>query len=387
MLNFLYHIPTRVLFGRGQIKELAREIEGYSRRILIVIGQGSVKKYGIYQEAVRILKKAGIICFDLAGIKPNPLLKKVYQGIELCRKKDIGFILAIGAGSVIDTAKTIASGVRYKGDVWDFFLKKAEPKDALPVGTVLTLAATGSEMNINAVITKESTEQKLAIGSRLIRPRFSILDPTYTFTVPKIHSAAGVVDIMVHVFEQYFSPTRGARLQNRIAEAILKTCIYYGPIVLKKPRDYQARANIIWAGSLALNGLIGLGKVEDWATHRIEHELSAVYDLTHGIGLAIISPNWMRYILNKKTAGAFSDYGVNVWGLDRDKGPVKLSEEAILKTENFFKSLGVASRLTEVGVGEERLEEMAGKAVAFGELGGIKKLNKKDVLNILRMSL
>ncbi|MEA3328114.1 MAG: iron-containing alcohol dehydrogenase [Candidatus Omnitrophota bacterium] len=387
MLNFLCHIPTRVLFGRNQIEQLAEEVKRYSRRILVVTGRESVKKYGIYQRAAGILKKAGITYFDLSGIKPNPLLSRVYEGIELCRKENIDFVLAVGSGSVIDTAKTIAAGVKYKGDVWDFYLKKAKPRDCLGVGTVLTLAAAGSETSVNAVITNEKTQRKLAFGSFLIRPKFSILDPVYTFTVPRIHSAAGIVDIMSHVFEQYFSPTRSAGVQDRISEAILKTCIHYGPVVLKEPKNYEARANIMWAGSLALNGFLGLGKIEDWATHRIEHEVSAIYDLTHGIGLAIIFPNWMKYVLNEEAVPMFSDYGNNVWGLGRNKNPLEISKQAILKTKGFFAGLGAAVSLKEAGINEERLEEMSKKAVSFGELGEVKKLNDRDVLNILKMSL
>ncbi len=389
MQNFTHCIPTTVYFGKGQVKALSEELRKRAKRILIVTGRGSVKKYGIFDDVIKQVKKTGIEYVELSGIKGNPRLKSVYQGIEICKKQCVDFILAVGGGSVIDTAKTIAAGVKYSGDVWDFFIKDKGlfPADALPIGCVLTIAATGSEMNENAVITKENTRRKLAFGSPLLRPVFSILDPEYTYTVNKYHTAAGVADIMAHVFEQYFSHTP-AYAQDRMAEALLKTCIHYGPIVCEKPRDYDARANIMWASSLALNDLIGEGKEQDWASHGIEHELSAVYDISHGVGLAIIAPNWMRHVLSKKTIKKFVEYGINVWDIEKNKDKMDIANEAIDKSRNFFNSLGLPSKLSEVNIPDEKFEDMAKNAIKhYGQVGSFKQLSKEDIVEILRMSL
>lgn len=388
MLNFTHHIPTVVHFGKGQVSALEGELKKRAKKILIVTGRGSVKKNGIFDDVVKEVKKANILYVELSGIKPNPRLKSVYKGIEICKKESVDFVLAIGGGSVIDASKAIASGVKYDGDVWDFFTEDIKPKDALPVGTVLTLAATGSEMNGNTVITKEDTKRKLAFGSPFIRPIFSILDPEYTYTVNKYHTAAGVVDIMVHVFEQYFSHTPASDVQDRVAEALLKVCIKYGPIVCKKPHDYDARTNILWAGSLALNDLIGEGKQEDWASHAIEHELSALYDISHGAGLSIISPSWMRHVLSKNTVDKFVEYGINIWDIEKNKPKMKIANEAIDKTREFFSSLGMPINLSEVNVSDEHFEKMAKNALTdWGRIGSFKELFEKDIVEILKTSL
>jgi len=388
MLNFTYHIPTIIYFGKGQVCALEEELRPRAKKVLIVTGQASAKKYNIFEDVIKQVKKAGIDYVELSGIEPNPRLKSVYKGIEICRKESVDFILPVGGGSVVDAAKTIAAGVRYDGDVWDFFVTNAEPEDVLPVGVVLTLAATGSEMNGNAVITRQDTQRKLALYTPLLRPVFSILDPEYTYTVDRYNTAAGVVDIMVHVFEQYFSRTPAADVQDRIAEALLKVCIRYGPVVYKSPENYDARANILWAGSLALNDLIGDGKEGDWASHRIEHELSAVYDISHGAGLSILTPSWMRYVLGPETVKKFVDYGVNVWGIDSGKPDMEIADEAIDKTLEFSKSLGLPTRLGDVGITDEHFESMAQRAIeTYGSLGSFRELGKKDIVEIFRMSL
>ncbi len=388
MLNFTYHIPTIIYFGKGQVEALEEELKKRAKKILIITGQGSVKKNGVFDAVIKEIKKTNIPYTELSGIKPNPRLKSVYRGIELCKKESIDFILAVGGGSVIDASKAIACGVKYKGDVWDFFIKGVKPEEALPLGTVLTLAATGSEMNGNSVITKEDTKRKLALSSPLARPAFSILDPEYTYTVNKYHTAAGVVDVMVHVFEQYFSHTRNADVQDRIAEGLLKVCIKYGPIVCESPRDYAARANILWAGSLALNNLIGEGKREDWASHAIEHELSAIYDISHGAGLAIVSPNWMKHVLSEKTVNKFAEYGINVWGIKEDKNKMNIANEAIDKTREFFRSLGMPSKLSKINISGEHFQKMAKNALRdWGQIGSFKELSENDIIEILKASL
>jgi len=389
MLNFTYDIPTRIHFGKGEVKALKGELENRAKKILIVTGQGSVKKNGIFDQVVKVVKKAGTSFVELSGVKPNPRLKSVNEGIEICKKEGVDFILAVGGGSVIDASKAIAAGVKHKGNVWDFFAKDIPCTKALPLGTVLTLAATGSEMNIYTVITKEDTERKLAFGAPVLRPVFSILDPEYTYTVNKYHTAAGIADIMAHIFEEYFCRPDSARVQDRIAEALMKICIKYGPVACENPRDYEARANILWASTLSLNGLLGNGKAGgDWACHAIEHEVSAIYDITHGVGLAIIVPNWMRFVLDDKNIDKFTEYGFNVWGVDRKMGKRKIAETAIAQTRKFFNSLNLPAGLSEVNVPQDRFGDMARGAIkSQGEIGSFRKLSERDITEILRMSL
>ena len=387
MLNFTYHVPTKIYFGKGQITALKDELKKRAKKVLIVTGQGSVKKYGIFDYVAKEAKEAGVPFVELSGIKPNPRLKSVYEGIEICRKEKVDFILAVGGGSVIDAAKAIAGGAKYKGDVWDFFEEDVTCTDAIPIGTVLTLAATGSEMDTFAVITKEDTQRKLAFGSPAVRPVFSILDPEYTYTVNKHHTAAGVADIMTHIFEGYFSEPDSAAVPHRMAEALLKVCIHYGPIAYEKPRDYEARANILWASSLALNDLLEAGKKGDWASHAIEHEISAIYDISHGRGLAIIVPNWMKFVLSEKTLPRFVEYGTNVWGIE-EKGGMETANLAIQKTRDFFNSLGLPSKLSEVNIKNEHFEQMAKNAIeSNGQVGSFKNLSGKDIIEILNMSI
>jgi alcohol dehydrogenase YqhD (iron-dependent ADH family) len=382
MLNFDYLIPTEILFGKGQIKNLHNRIKNY-KRILFTWGSGSIKRSGVYEKVMDALKEKTY--FELSGIKPNPRLSTVKKGITLCREHDIDLVLGVGGGSVIDCSKTIAAGVYYPGDVWDLFIKKATIKKALPIGSVLTLAASASEMNASAVISNEETQQKLSITSKYLRPKFSILDPTYTMTVPKTNTAAGVVDIMSHVFEQYFDSTKGAYLPDRLAEGILKTCIKYGPVVLERPDDYEARANIMWAGSLALNGLLLSGKAGDFATHKIAHAVSAVYDITHGISLAILFPNWMKYVMNENIE-KFVEYARNVWNVPKSGDKKNTANLGIQKTREFFCSLEMPETFSELNINDEKSEEMATKAVYFGEIGTFKRLKKEDVLKILKLS-
>ncbi|MDD2510185.1 MAG: iron-containing alcohol dehydrogenase [Syntrophomonas sp.] len=382
MLNFDIHFPTRIHFGRGKIEELAREILVYGRRVLLVYGGGSIKRSGLYEQVVNIFDDFGITHLELSGVQPNPRISSVRQGVELCKEHEIELVLAVGGGSTIDCAKIIAAGAGYEGDAWDFFTRRARINYALPLGCILTLAATGSEMNGNAVISNKETEQKLGTGSTVLIPRFSILDPEYSFSVPPEQTAAGTVDIMSHVFEQYFSPTPGTFIQDRLAEAMLKTCIHYGPIALAEPDNYEARANLMWTGSLALNGLLGAGKRTDWATHDIEHEISALYDITHGLGLAILTPYWMHYVMDEVTAPRLADYARQVWSIEGTEDLI-VARAGIKKTAEFFRSLHLAGSLSEIGVESDRLIEMAEKATAHGTLGSFKKLEFSDVLKIL----
>lgn len=383
MLNFNIHFPTRISFGRGKIEDLGKEILTYGNKVLLVYGGGSIKHSGLYDQVLQIFKDNNITHVELSGVQPNPRISSVRQGVALCKEHEVQLVLAVGGGSTVDCAKIIAAGAGYDDDAWDFFTHKARINYALPIGTVLTLAATGSEMNPNAVISNDDTKQKLGTGSPAIIPRFSILDPEYSFTVPPEQTAAGTVDIMSHIFEQYFSPTPETFIQDRLAEAMLKTCIHYGPIAIAQPDNYEARANLMWTGSLALNGLLGAGKRTDWATHDIEHEISALYDVTHGLGLAVLTPYWMHYVLNEQTTPRLAEYARNVWEIE-ENDDIIAARVGIKKTGEFFKSLNLAGSLREIGVEKEHLAEMAEKATSRGPLGAFKKLEYPDVLNILQ---
>lgn len=390
MRNFDYNVSTKVLFGKGKVKEVGKEAKKYGDKVLLVYGKGSVKKSGLFDLVVETLKESNIHVYELPNIDPNPRIDSVYKGAEICRKEGINLILAMGGGSVIDCSKAIAAQANYCGDVWqDLYAdsKMYQLKSALPVASILTLAATGSEMNGNSVISNMHTNQKLAIGSDLLRPVFSILDPEYTFTVNQYHTAAGVVDIMSHLFEQYFTPDHEGYLQNRMIEAMIKTVIEYGPIAYAEPENYEARANLMWTSSLALNGMVAYGKVStDWATHGMEHELSAFYDITHGVGLGILTPYWMKYVLTPDTVHRFVEYGRNVWKI-HGNDEMEIANKAIEKTREFFNSLGIPSTLREVGIDESKLDKMAEQATMFGPLGSMKKLYKEDVLAIYKMAL
>ncbi|HHU63450.1 MAG TPA: iron-containing alcohol dehydrogenase [Clostridiales bacterium] len=388
MKNFIFFNPARILFGKGQLAGLADEIKRLDcKRILVVSGRGSVKRIGLYDKVISILKDMGLIFFELEGIHPNPRLADVRRGIDICKRNNVDFILAVGGGSVIDAGKAIAAGAVCQRDIWDYFAKRYEIEGALPLGDILTLAATGTEMNGNAVITNWETKDKLSIGSSHLIPKFSILDPEYTYSVPKDQTVYGIVDIMAHVFEAYFSPTPNTPLHDRIAEGIMTTLVENAYKVLDNLKDYDARANIMWCGSMALNGLIGTGKEEDWATHDIEHEVSAIYDIPHGGGLAIIFPNWMKYVLDEGV-DKFVQYAQRVWNVqDNGQGDREIALEGIQRTREFFDHLGAPSTLKDYGIGHENIDVMAQKAVRFGPIGGYKKLYKEDVANILKMCL
>jgi len=387
MNNFNYSIPTKIFFGKDQINVLGDEIKKYGSRVLLVYGGGSIKKSGIYDKVIEIFKASGINFWELPGVEPNPRVTSVRKGVELCRENKIDLILAVGGGSSIDCSKVIAAGYYYEGDAWDIVLDPRKIENALPLASILTLAATGSEMNAGAVITNLDTNEKLGTGHPSMAPKFSILDPTYTYTLPANQTAAGTADIISHIFEVYFSNTKEAYVQNRMAEAMLKTCINYGTIALKEPENYEARANLMWTSSLAINGLLSYGKVTEWSVHAMEHELSAYYDITHGVGLAILTPHWMKYSLNEGTLDKFVEYGVNVWDIDKNKDKYEIANEAIEKTREYFVSLGIPASLREVSINEEKLEEMAKQATRRGKLGDFRTLDAEDVLNIFKAAL
>lgn len=388
MNSFQFHNPTRIVFGDGAANRIGELTSSFGKKVLLVYGGGSIKKSGLYDRAVKQLQDAGITFYELPGIEPNPRLSTVNKGIGICREQGVEFILAIGGGSVIDASKAIAAGVPYEGDVWDFFTGKASIQQAMPIGTVLTLAATGSEMNGSTVISNWEEKLKRGTGSSHLFPRFSILDPTLTYSVPRNQTVYGSIDIMSHVFEQYFSLTENTPLQERFCESVLQTVIENIEPALANPSDAAARANLMWCGTMALNGgQISLGMANDWASHGIEHEVSAIYDIPHGAGLAVIFPNWMRYVY-KQRPSRFAQYATRVWGIDpAGKSEDELALAGIGATRDFYTRIGAESRLADFGIGDDQLDRMAEEAVRYGPIGNFKRLEKGDVREILRMSL
>lgn len=388
MNNFSFYNPTKIVFGQGMVSQLGELAGAYGRRILLVYGGGSIKRSGLYDQVIQQLTGAGAEVIELSGVEPNPRLTTVQRGIELCRQHDVQFILGVGGGSVIDAAKAIAAGVPYAGDVWDFFVRKARIESALPLGAVLTLSATGTEMNGNAVVTNWAINQKRGMGSIHVYPKFSILDPTLTFSVPADQTANGIVDTMSHVFEQYFSLTPDTPLQERFCESVLQTVIENGEKALQEPNNYAARANLMLSSTFALNGgMISVGMANDWASHEIEHAVSAVYDIAHGAGLSIVFPNWMRYVYQARI-DRFVQYAVRVWGIDpAGKTDEQIALAGIQATRDFFTRLGAPATLGEAGIGRDKLDVMAADATRFGPLGSFKQLDEADVRAILEMAL
>jgi alcohol dehydrogenase YqhD (iron-dependent ADH family) len=387
MNAFELYNPTRLVFGEGKVQQLGELVKPYGTRILLVYGGGSIKRTGLYDEVFSELRGIGAIVHELSGVEPNPRLTTVNKGIQICREQQVEFVLAVGGGSVLDAAKAIAAGALYEGDVWDFTVRKAVIQKALPIGTVLTLAATGSEMNGNSVISNWETKQKRAFGSKHVYPKFSILDPKLTFTVPPDQTVNGIVDILSHVFEQYFSLTTDTPLQERFAESIMLTVIENGEKAIADGSDYAARANLLLAGTYALNGTLPNGVVTDWATHGIEHEVSAIYDIAHGAGLAILFPNWMKHVYQARVE-RFVQFATRVWNVDAaGKTDDEVALEGIEATRDYFMRIGAPATLGELGIGSDQLERMAAEAVQFGPLGSFKKLAKDDVKSILENSL
>lgn len=386
MNNFRFNAYTEMLFGKGEIDKLPEVLQRYGKNVLLAYGGGSIKRNGIYDKVQSLLKDFNIV--ELGGIEPNPRIETVRRGVALCRENKVDVILAVGGGSTIDCSKVVGAGYYYDGDAWDLVTTPPKIDKVLPIVTVLTIAATGSEMNGNAVISKMDTNEKLGTGSSKMIPQTSILDPEYLYTLPAIQTAAGCADIMSHVIEQYFSKTKDAFVQDKFSEGLLQTCIKYCPIALKDPKNYEARANIMWASSMALNGLCGSGKDGAWTCHPIEHELSAFYDITHGVGLAIVTPRWMRYILSDATVDKFVDYAVNVWNLQPSDDKFALANAGIDATEKFFKDCNIPMTLTELGIDKTNFKKMSEAAVAHGCLKyAYVSLNPDDVYKILEMSI
>ena len=388
MDNFTFQNTTKIIFGKGAENQVGQEASKYSKKILLHYGGGTIKKTGLYDKVITSLKDAGVDFIELGGVKPNPRLSLVREGIKICRENNIGFILAIGGGSVIDSSKAISIGSMYSGDVWDFYLGKSEIAAALPIGTILTIPAAGSESSTGSVITNEDGFYKRAVNSELIYPKFSILNPELAFTLPKYQVASGSADIMAHLMERYFTNSEHVELMDRLIEATLKTVINNVTLVLDKPDNYDAWAEIMWSGTVAHNNLLNTGRVGDWGSHDIEHELSGIYDVAHGAGLAVIFPAWMKYVY-KHDINRFAQFAVRVWNVENSFwSPEKTAIEGIKKLENFFKSLGLPTNLKELGIIDDRLEEMASKATNsdLSTVGNFVKLGKNDVYSILKLA-
>ncbi|MDB5056027.1 MAG: NADH-dependent butanol dehydrogenase [Bacilli bacterium] len=387
MLPFTFQNPTKLIFGKGTLEQLPTEIQKYGKRVLLVYGGGSIKKNGIYNNVLEILKKAGVEVTELAGVEPNPRLTTVNKGIALCRENNIDLILAVGGGSVIDCAKAIAIGAKYEGNVWDIITHKATGQDALPLGTVLTIAATGSEMNSGSVITNWETQEKLGWGSPHTFPKFSILDPQHTVSLPAIQTVYGMVDIMSHVLEQYYHNGTNTVLQDAYSESLLKTVINTAPRLLNDLTSLDNRETILYCGTMALNGILSMGVKGDWATHNLEHAVSAIHDIPHGGGLAILFPNWIKYTLKTNVARS-KRLAIEVFGVDpSNKSDKEVAEAGIQALREFWISIGAPSRLADYDIDASSIELIADKAMIYGDFGNFQKLTRSDVVNIYKMSL
>lgn len=386
MDKFMYHIPTKVFFGKGQIVQLVPSIKACGDKVLLVYGGGSIKKSGLYDTIVSALSQEGIPFRELSGVDPNPRVSSVEEGVAICREHGLNVVLAVGGGSVIDCAKAVAAGVTCEGSMWDMITGKAPIRSILPIVTVLTLAATGSEMDTSAVISNPETNEKVGVSGPTMRPTVSIMDPEYTLSVSKYQTAAGTADIMSHVMEVYFNNHPDAYLQNRFAEAVLKTCVTYGHRAYNDPGDYEARANLMWAGSWAINGLLTKGAPVGWSVHPMEHELSAYYDITHGAGLAVLIPHWLRHMLREENVSKYVDYGVAVWGIDPKLSPMEIAQKAIDATADYFKAMDLPTTLREVGIDDQKFEIMAKKAGAQLKSAFV-PMDEADVLAIFKKAL
>lgn len=390
MLNFDFYAPARILFGKGTENEIGTLLKPHGSKVLLHYGGGSIKTSGLHGRVTASLKASGAAFVELGGVKPNPRLSLVHEGIALCKKEKVDLVLAVGGGSVIDSAKAIAMGVYYDGDIWEVYAQHKPVEKALPVATILTIPAAGSESSGDTVITNEAKQLKYGYGSPRLRPLLSVMNPELFFTLPKEQLGYGVADMMSHVFERYFTNTLHTDLTDGLCEVTLKTLMKNALLARRDMGNYDAWAELGFAGTVAHNGLVGMGRAQDWACHMMEHELSAIYDVAHGAGLAVLTPGWMQYVY-KDNVGMFTQFAVKVMGVDGSfRDPEAIIQEGIALLREFFRKLGLPATLSELGIGEDRLEEMAKKATgaAFGAenpLGGLKKLRWQDVLEIYKL--
>lgn len=390
MLNFQFHTPTEVIFGKDTHKAVGETVKKYGfYKVMLHYGGGSVKKNGVYDVVTKSLADAGIEVVDFGGVEPNPKLTFVEKGISVCKEEGVEMVLAVGGGSVIDSAKMIAIGTKYEGSVWDFYTGKAEPKDAMPVGVVLTHAAAGSEMSNSAVLTNEAGDKR-GYTHRLCRPLFAICNPELTYTVDKFQTGCGIVDMMMHTLERYFSKSPDTPVTDAVAEAVVKQVVIAGTQAILEPEDYEARANLMWASSIAHNGLTGCGRDVSLVCHQIEHEISGKYDfVAHGAGLSVIFPAWAEYVY-KHNLPRFIQYATQVWDVSEDyDNPEDIAIQGIAETKAFFAEIGMPTRLSQLGIGAEAFEEMAEKCTRNGTriLPGYKPLGKQEIIDILKLAL
>ena len=391
MFKFTYNIPTKVYFGGDQLSNLGPELKKFGKRVLLCYGGGSIKKIGLYDKIVTEIKKAGLELFELSGIEPNPRVTSVNRGAQICKDENIDVLLAVGGGSVIDCTKFVGAGRYYDGDAWDLVTRKAPITNCLPIVTVLTLAATGSEMDCGGVITNLETNDKIGMGASIMRPRVSFLDPANTYTVSSYQTACGSADIFSHLVETYFNPTGSMFMLDTFMEGMMKTVVKYAPVAVAHPKNEEARANLMWTSSWAINDFVSACQRCTWSCHPMEHQLSAYYDITHGLGLAILTPRWMRYVLDETTAERFRNFAVSVFGVDPTLPNMEAAKTGIEAVEKFlFEDLKLTKTLTELGIDKTHFAEMADKAChAKGGrvLKGYKHLTPKDVEAIYEMCL
>ncbi len=389
MNNFVYDIPVKVYFGKDQLGHLGEELAKYGRRVLLTYGGGSIKKIGLYDKVMSELSKAGLEVHELSGIEPNPRVDSVRRGAQMCKDNNIDVLLAVGGGSTIDATKWMAAAACTDHDAWDFFSEKWAPVErALPIVTILTLAATGSEMDTGGVISNPETKDKIGRMERPLLPKVSFLDPTNTFTVSPYQTACGAADMMSHIIEVYFNMETDLYMLDCFMEGMMKTIVKYTPVAMSEPDNYEARANLMWTSSWAINGFVDGGKRQAWSCHPMEHELSAIYDITHGLGLAILTPRWMEYCLDDTTVSKYVQFATNVFSVGGDMTPMETARQGIAKLSEFlFDTLGLSSSFTEIGIKADDFPTMARKACGGGVLPGFKPLAQKDIEKIFEMCL
>ena len=390
MGNFIYDIPTKVYFGENVIEgNLAKEINNYGNSVLLVYGKDTIKKTGLYDKIINELQNANIKVYEYFGIEANPRHTDINNASKLCKENDVDVLLAVGGGSVIDSSKLISAGKYYDGDVWNLVLKKDQVTKTMPLITVLTISAAGSEMNDTAVISNKDTLEKKGLKNSLFLPKVSFLDPTITYSVNKYQTACGSYDILSHIIETYFAKNKGLYMFDSLMESLMKTVIKYSKIAYNEPNNYEARANLMWSSSWAINGFLRIDKMPNvWVGHLIEHQLSAFYDVTHGLGLAIILPKYLRSILNENTEDRFYNFGVNVWDIDKNLPKMEVALKAIECLENFaYKDLELTSNLKELNIDDSHFEEMANRICSKGPVEALVNMDKEAILNILNRCL
>lgn len=388
MNNFTFNNPTKVLFGKNTIDKIGKEINRFEvKKVLLLYGKSSIFKNGVYDTTVASLKENNIEFVELGGVKPNPVLSKVNEAVELCKRENIDGILAVGGGSVIDSAKVIAAAVCFEGDIWDCFEGKAKATKSLPIFTILTLSATGSEMNSLAVITKEDEFKKWAFSAGVSSyPKVTIIDPSIQFTLPQNQIVNGTVDVLSHLFEQYFDKTESTDIQNEMIEGIIRTVMKHGEISVTEPENYESRAQLAWSATMAFNGIVSLGKSGgDWSSHKLEHSLSAYFDVAHGAGLAIIFPAWMKYVC-RDNPSKFIRLAKNVFCIT-EGSEIEIAYKMIDELKKYFKKLGAPISLKEIGVEENDIEKLVENASILAPLGNYKKLEKDDIRSIYKLAL